>query len=112
MLCLPGSHDLLNPYKAPPSDTTLESNDDLIAYPNPTNGKTTIRFVASSDDQATLDVYSVTGTHIATIFNGNISEGTENTINFRCFLIIFRNIFHAPQHWQRIKIGKLIIMDK
>jgi hypothetical protein len=48
----------------------------LTAYPNPFRGNTTIAFKLINDSNVTLDVYSVSGKKVATLYEG-IAEGGQ-----------------------------------
>lgn len=43
--------------------------ESLTAYPNPTDGETTIAFTAHTAEQITLSVYAVDGREVAILFN-------------------------------------------
>ncbi len=44
--------------------------ETLFAYPNPTNGVTTITFTALKAEQMYLSVFAVDGKEVAVLFNG------------------------------------------
>jgi len=51
-------------------------------YPNPFNPSTKIQFVAGSNGQADLTVYTVTGQKIATLYNGKVRKGQKYDVTF------------------------------
>ncbi|MGD8922117.1 MAG: T9SS type A sorting domain-containing protein, partial [Candidatus Zixiibacteriota bacterium] len=53
--------------------TTIELAQN---YPNPFNPTTTIEFTVDQATKAKLDVYNITGRHVATILDGYVSSGT------------------------------------
>lgn len=55
---------------------------ELINYPNPFNGKTTIAFTVYKTNKTTIKVYSALGEKVATIFDKEAIEGNEYTIEF------------------------------
>ena len=51
----------------------IAANDAAIkAYPNPFAANSTIEFTVGSDDNVTLEVYSITGQKVAELFRGNV----------------------------------------
>ncbi len=46
-------------------------------YPNPFNGWTTIEFDLPRDEVVTLDLYNITGAHVATLVSGMTEAGTR-----------------------------------
>ncbi len=46
-------------------------------YPNPFNGQVTIEFVVRMDQEISLDVYDLTGRHVATVFDGRMRKGVH-----------------------------------
>jgi|GEM_PF-6628580 beta-glucanase (GH16 family) len=68
--------------------TSLEENYELPseisvseAYPNPFNPETTLQLKLESSSQVKADVYSITGIHIGTIMNSQLSAG-EHTLSW------------------------------
>ena len=59
-----------------PNHFALEQN-----YPNPFNPSTQIRFQLPVSSEVRLDVYDMTGRHVATLVNGQVSAGSH-TITF------------------------------
>ncbi|MBK5286703.1 MAG: T9SS type A sorting domain-containing protein, partial [Bacteroidia bacterium] len=93
-------------------ETGTEAVNNFVAYPNPTNGITTIEFAASSNNHATLDVYSVTGSFVANVFNGNVTEGAEYKANFDASSVTPGIYFMRLSIGNETTIGKLVIMEK
>ncbi len=58
------------------------STESLTAYPNPTNGETTIAFTSHTAEQITLTVYAVDGRGVAQLFKGIAEAGHLYTIEF------------------------------
>ncbi len=64
--------EVIDPDPALPTILTLDQN-----YPNPFNGGTTIQAHLPQRSPATLEVYSVLGARVATIFDGVAEAGTQ-----------------------------------
>jgi len=54
----------------------------MKAYPNPTEGETTIEFVSENESVATIDLYDLTGAKVASVFNSTVAANSTNTVNF------------------------------
>ena len=63
-------------------ETTLSASP-LTVYPNPTNDKTTFKFVPGVDSRAKLEVYSVNGVLVETLYDQNVIGGTLYEIEYR-----------------------------
>ena len=72
-------HSSLNP-----GDGRAIPEDDILypPYPNPFNPETTLRFAAAGSGHAALDVYSVSGEHVAALFRGAVAGGQVATVVF------------------------------
>ena len=55
---------------------------NLTSYPNPFNSMTTLSFRLDETSNASLDIYSMTGARIATVFNGVANADEEYPIAF------------------------------
>ncbi len=67
-----------------PGDGRMLPGDDILypPYPNPFNPETTLRFTAAAGGHAVLDVYGVSGAHVATLFRGEVAGGEDTTVRF------------------------------
>jgi uncharacterized protein YjdB len=54
----------------------------LKVYPNPTSGPVTFEFELDEDARAILDIYSISGQHIATIYNSETEAGNIHNLSF------------------------------
>lgn len=61
---------------------TVQSGINVNAYPNPFTGTTTIQFTLDETTAATLEVYSVTGQRVASLFNGVANAGETYEATF------------------------------
>src|SRR5204862_6341203 len=52
------------------------------AYPNPYNSVVNFNIVSTVTGKALLEVYDLNGKKLAVVFDGQISSGTQKTINF------------------------------
>ena len=61
-------------------ETTLKN--DLLVYPNPTQGQATVEFQIDQKANVKVEIYSVNGQLIERIFDGDIDEGIVQTVLF------------------------------
>ncbi len=63
--------------------TTLEETAKLFsAYPNPSDGLTTIAFTATNNEQVLLSVFNIEGKEVAVLFDGTTEANTNYEIEF------------------------------
>ena len=55
---------------------------ELKVFPNPFTEKVTFEFVSATDSYGTLDIYSVTGQHVARILDRMVQSGELNRVNY------------------------------
>jgi len=58
--------------------TVAEVHDQVFTtfvYPNPLNTSTNININLSNDENVSIDIYSVTGQKVASVFDGGLSKG-------------------------------------
>lgn len=82
------------------------SNTSIVIYPNPTDGLTSIKFYANTDDKATVNVYNVTGTFITNLLDGSVSTGNEYQVTFDA------NTVTAGVYFIKLTIGSESTMQK
>jgi len=58
--------------------TTTPAPASLHAFPNPFNPRTTLRYALPVAGKVRIDVYSVRGVHVATLFEGSVSSGSHD----------------------------------
>lgn len=67
-------NNLLNPTSV---TNELKNEQNLMNYPNPFSGMTTIQFQTSANDWVSLDVFDQTGKKISTLINKKLTSGTH-----------------------------------
>jgi len=58
------------------------SSDEINIYPNPFSTSTNIRLSFVQDEQVTIDVISMDGRTIKTIYTGNVTSGSPYNFTF------------------------------
>ena len=81
----PGEYHIYTDYELPAPDlnTSIEElmtffNDDLIVYPNPTEGLMNINLRMHQAGKVKVEVLDMTGRVVAIVFEGNISTGIQS----------------------------------
>ncbi len=88
-------------------DETLAATP-LTVYPNPTKDKAFFDFVPASDNKARLDIFTIDGVHVETLFDGDVAAGKSYQIEYRPALrnnavLIYRLIMDG-----KVQSGKLV----
>ncbi|MBA3284240.1 MAG: T9SS type A sorting domain-containing protein, partial [Nitrosopumilus sp.] len=60
-----------------------DKNNKVSAYPNPFNSSTTITFKLDVDTNVSLDVYSLNGAKVATLYEGMVVGGQAYNVTFK-----------------------------
>jgi len=79
-------------------------------YPNPFNPTTTISFTLAQDGYTTLKIYDVLGKEVATLVNGEMKAGVQNTITFDASKLSSGVYFSRLQNSGSTQIKKLVLM--
>jgi hypothetical protein len=80
-MCPPGGH--ATPNARPANGNLMSDNIMMGAYPNPFTSSVAIEFTLNTfSANAQVDVYSMNGTLVATLFNGNAEDGVTYKVNF------------------------------
>jgi len=79
----------------------------LKAYPNPFADKLTIEFSSTTDTQARLEIYSITGAKLQTIFDGQIKAGEVNKAEYLPRLISSQMILYHLTLNGQTKVGMI-----
>ena len=84
-------------------DDTKLINQNIILYPNPTEGKgTTLRFPATQNENSTISIYDVAGKKVKTITHKNTGAGVTN-INIDTYIA---NL-HEGQYFIKVSNSKI-----
>ncbi|HEX7412245.1 MAG TPA: T9SS type A sorting domain-containing protein, partial [Bacteroidales bacterium] len=83
------------------------SSFKLDVYPNPTSGPVTFKFQVAEDAKVTLDITSMSGAHIATIFDADVAAEETKTVIF--YESLPPGVYLYYMRWNdRIITGKFI----
>jgi hypothetical protein len=74
-----------SPTQKTESPATVETVNDITisAYPNPFTDKVKFSITSSVSGNATLDIYNVMGVKLATVYQGYLSAGSNQVINYK-----------------------------
>jgi hypothetical protein len=94
-----------------PAITTTEATTDQLsvtAYPNPFIDD--VRFVIESavSGQGSLDVYTISGQKLQTVYSGNINKGINQMINYRVPVTDRTTLIYVLRVGDKQAIGKLV----
>ena len=92
------------------STTTDEST--IRVYPNPFTERLNIEFSSATDTWAQLEIYSITGSKLETLFNGPVSRGVMNTVEYIPRLVGSQILFYHLTLNGKNQIGKLIYNER
>jgi len=81
-------------------------------YPNPFTDQLTIEFSNVTDAHAKLEIYSITGAKLETLFNGNILGGELNTVEYSPNLISSQMVFYQLIMGDKTYIGKVLYNER
>jgi len=92
-------------------EATESSNNSLFIHPNPTSGNTTISFLAVDGNEATIDIYSVCGSHVSRVLCGTISENGIYSVEVDCSSFSKGLYFIRLMVDGETSVGKLVIIQ-
>jgi hypothetical protein len=87
-----------------------EFKNTLNVYPNPGTGPVTFEFQIAGDAKVTVDIFSLTGQHIAGIFDENIQAGMIRTVHFDRSLP--SGVYPCIMRWNGEMISTKMIVKK
>ena len=88
-----------------PAVMTLNEN-----YPNPFNPATKISFSLPATGDATLKVYNVLGQEVATLVNGVVKGGVEQTVSFDASALASGVYYCRLQSGQKAETRKMVLL--
>ncbi len=80
----------------------------LKAYPNPFTDRLNIEFSSANDTQAKLEIYSVTGAKLATLFNGPVETGVVYFAEYMPHLVSSQMVFYHLTMNGKTQVCKVI----
>jgi hypothetical protein len=99
-------------YIAPEIAPVVPVEPTLVAYPNPFTDRLNIEFSSATDTQATLEIYSITGAKLATLFNGPVNGGELYTVDYLPNLVSSQMVFYHLTMNGKTQVGKVIYNER
>jgi hypothetical protein len=93
------------------SPTTIDEST-FRAYPNPFTEKLNIEFSSAIDAQAILEIYSITGAKLETLFVGPVTRGVMYTVEYLPRLVSSQILFYHLTMNGKTQVGKLIYNER
>ena len=88
-------------------ETTDTPGDKLNVYPNPSEGRIQFEFTVMKESKVKLDLFTLSGTLVEHLFDGNTLAGEEHIIQFNKNLPVGTYIFRLTSAYG-VRTGKLI----
>lgn len=101
----PKSGEFVEETQQVPREFKLSQN-----YPNPFNPATTIEFTLPKDGMVTLEVYSLLGQKVATLFNGEAKAGVINRVVFNASNLASGIYLYRLEFGNQTMVRKLVLM--
>jgi len=94
------------------TESTLETDDFIVkAYPNPFSSKTTIEFMSPEySGMTSVEVFSMSGKRVASLFNGMIEAGANYSIEFNAENIPDGMYIYRISNNSKVINGRLILV--
>ncbi|MBI4535247.1 MAG: TIGR03790 family protein [Ignavibacteriae bacterium] len=80
-------------------------------YPNPFNPSTQIEFSVENTDRTSVEVYSVIGEHVATLFDGVAQSGERYNVRFDASGLASGLYFYRLQNGQQQALRKMTLLN-
>jgi hypothetical protein len=84
----------------------------LKAYPNPFTERLNIDFSSPTDTQAKLEIYSITGAKLETLFDGPVEKGVVYFVEYRPRLVSSQMVFYHLTMNGKTQVGKVIYNER
>jgi len=84
----------------------------LRAYPNPFTERLNIEFSSATDTQATLEIYSITGAKLTTLFDAPVNGGELYKVEYVPNLVSSQMVFYHLTMNGKTQVGKVIYNEK
>jgi hypothetical protein len=95
-----------------PEDVTLDPESiGLSVFPNPFTDRLNFRFTAHASERALIELYDLTGSRIAVVFDDYVSEGQVYEVEYRPQIHNTTVVFYRMIVGQRVTNGKLIYKE-
>ena len=94
----------------PTSSTTMEMSDQTCrVYPNPFSDEIRFELNSNKSGHLTINLYNQLGVKVARIFDGNLPEGSKNTVDFNgCSLVSGIYYYQVISGNGNISTGRLV----
>jgi hypothetical protein len=90
----------------------VSTEPTLKAYPNPFTERLNIEFSSETDTQGTLEIYSITGAKLATLFNGPVNGGELYTVDYLPNLVSSQMVFYHLTMNGKTQVGKVVYQER
>jgi hypothetical protein len=84
----------------------------LKVYPNPFTERLNIEFSSINDAQALLEIYSITGSKLETLFNGPVKAGVLNKTEYLPRLVSSQMLFYHLTLNGKTQVGKIMYNER
>ncbi|HHG85651.1 MAG TPA: T9SS type A sorting domain-containing protein, partial [Bacteroidetes bacterium] len=104
------------PNKDEEASSPAAAMDDLVtelmvsAYPNPSNGRTTIKFLSPKAGRVQLDLFTMTGVQVKTLYNGVVNAGVSQQVEFETQAMPAGIYLYRLTSEAGVKAGKLQVV--
>ena len=90
----------------------LSVEPTLKVYPNPFTERLNIEFSSINDAQARLEIYSITGSKLETLFNGPVKAGMLNKTEYLPRLVSSQMLFYHLTLDGKTQVGKIMYNER
>ncbi|MDD2306013.1 MAG: hypothetical protein PHP53_15030, partial [Prolixibacteraceae bacterium] len=90
----------------------VSSDPTLKAFPNPFTERLNIEFSSANDTQAILEIYSITGAKLETLFNGPVEGGVLYKVEYVPNLVSSQMVLYKLTMDGKTQVGKMIYNER